>query len=128
MNWTRLINFRDLNIWLAISAVGCGIVLMFAVAAAISGAAASGVDMTIVGQIAPLLGTFLATFVTALITGWIAKENGLTYGILGSAGVVVALVFAIPLSVLTALAVVTAIAGGLNGGLLIERWNRRPRR
>ena len=128
MNWTRLINFRNLNIWLAISAVGCGIVLMFAVATGIAFMMDRGGDVVIVGQVGPLLGTFLATFVTALITGWIAKENGLTYGLLGSAGVVVALVFAIPPSVVTVLAVLTAIAGGLNGGLLIERWNRRPRR
>ena len=128
MDLRRLIRLRDLNIWLALAAVGCGVILMAVVAVGTAALLGRGEAMAGVGQFVLVLGTFLATFLTALISGRIARENGVTYGLVGSAGVVVVVVIAMPLSVVTLLLALTAVAGGFNGGMMIERRNSRRRR
>lgn len=128
MNFRRLIDTRDLNWWLVLAGIGCNFILMVAVAWGAASTLRGGEAMVGASQIILILGTFLATGLTGFLTGWLARGNGATYGLICSAGSLVIVAIALPLDVLALIVAVVALAGGLNGGLLSERWHRRMRR
>lgn len=128
MDFRRLIDPRDLNWWLVLAGIGCSFVLMVAVTWGAASALRRGEAMVEVSQIILMLGAFLATFFTGFLTGWLGRGNGATYGLISSAGSLVVVAIALPLDILALLVAVVALAGGLNGGLLSERWHRRARR
>ena len=128
MGFKRLINTSDMNWWLVFASIGCNLILMAVVAFGAASMLRRGGEMVEVSQIVLLLGTFLAAFLTAMLTGWIARGNGVTYGLIGSVGTVVVVLVALPFGVLTILLIVIAVAGGLNGGLISVRRQRRRRR
>jgi len=127
-NLRNMIDLSNLNVWVAVGALGSGVIAMVAVALGIPALLGPKEDMVGVSQALLLLLTFAATFLTALLTGRIARENGVTYGLLGSVGAVVIILVAMPFGIVTVLLALTAIAGGLNGGMVIERSNRRHHR
>ena len=123
-----MIDLRNLNIWLAVSALGGGVIAMVVVALAIQWML-TGVELSAeLGQFVFLLLTFVAVFLLAMITGRIAKENAVSYGLICSVGAVLVIIFAVPFSVMTVLTALVAVAGGLNGGVITERSNRRHHR
>jgi hypothetical protein len=123
-----MIDLNNLNVWVAVGALGTGAIAMVAVAVGIPPLLGQNEDMVGASQVLLLLLTFFATFLTALLTGRVARENGVTYGLIGSAGAAAVTLVAMPFGVVTVLLVLTAIAGGLNGGMVIERSNRRHHR
>ena len=127
MDLRRLIDTRDLNWWLVASGILCNFLLV----AIVNGIAliALGGDETlnVERQVILILGTFVATLLTGFVTGWMAQVNGTTYGIISTASVLAFLLF-VPFSVLSILVAIVAVMGGINGGLLSERWHNRPRR
>jgi len=128
MSLRRLIDPRDLNWWLVLAGIGCSFVLMVGVTWGAASVLRRGEAMVEVGQVILILGTFLATFLTGFLTGWLGRGNGATYGLICSVGSLVVAAIALPLDILALLVAVVALAGGLNGGLLSERWHRRVRR
>jgi hypothetical protein len=105
-----------------------GVILMVAVALVAGGLLGREEATVGAAQALLLLLTFVAVFLAALLAGWIARENAVTYGVicgLGAAGVTV---LAMPFGIVTLLLSLTALAGGFNGGLMMERANRRRRR
>jgi hypothetical protein len=128
MNLKRLINTSDLNWWLVLGGIGCDLILMVIVTWVGASLLRQGEAMVTASQVVLLLGSFLATFFTALLTGWIGQGNSTTYGLISSAGAVLIVLIAVPFGILTLLLVVTAVAGALNGGLISERRYRRRRR
>ena len=96
------------------------------VKAAADGSADSG---TASARLLPaLLASLLVMgFVTGFVTGWMAQVNGTTYGIISALSVIAFQLF-VPLSILSVLVAIVGILGGINGGLLSERWHNRPRR
>ena len=118
----------DINWWLVFASIGCNLILMAAVAFGAASMLRRSGEIVEASQIVLLLGTFFATFLTAMLTGWIGRGNGVTYGLFGSAGTVVVVLVALPFGVLTILLIVVAVAGGLNGGLVSVRRQRRRRR
>ena len=128
MNLKRLINTSDLNWWLVLASIGCNLILMVIVTWVGAGLLRQGGAMVTASQAVLLLGSFVATFFTAVISGWMGQGNGTTYGLIASAGAVLVVLIAIPFGVLTFLLIVTAVAGGLNGGMMSERRYRRRRR
>ena len=127
MNFRRLIDPRDLNWWLVLAGIGCNFVLMVAVTWGAASVLRRGEAMVEVSQVILILGAFLATFLTGFLTGWLGQGNGATYGLICSAGNLAVVAIAVPPSIFALLVTVVALAGGLNGGLLSERWHRRPR-
>lgn len=123
-----MINWNNLNLWIAVAALGLGVIAMVAVAVGLPAVLGQGEVMIGVGQVLLLLMSFVIVFLAAVLTGRIARENGVTYGLICSAGAVIVIVFAMPLGILTVLLALTTIAGGLNGGMMVERANRRRRR
>jgi hypothetical protein len=123
-----MIDLRNLNVWLAVSAVGCGVIAMVAVALGIPALLGDREPVPGLGQGLLVLFTFTALLLVAMLTGRIAGENAVTYGLICSAGAAVVIVVAMPFGVVTVLLALVAVAGGLNGGMIIERRNRRPRR
>ena len=123
-----MINWNNLNLWIAVAALGLGVIAMVAVAVGLPAVLGQGEVMIGVGQVLLLLMSFVTVFLAAVLTGRIARENGVTYGLICSAGAVIVIVFAMPLGILTVLLALTTIAGGLNGGMMVERANRRRRR
>jgi hypothetical protein len=128
MNLRDLIDLRNLNIWLAVSALGCGVIAMVVVAIGVPALVGGREVIVGIGQFLLLLLTFGAMFLVAMLTGRIARENAVTYGLICSAGAVIVIIAAMPFGIVTLLLVLIAIAGGLNGGMVMERQNRRPRR
>jgi hypothetical protein len=123
-----MIDLSNLNIWLAVAALGCGVIAMVVVALGVPPLLGDREAMVSLGQFLLLLATFIAMFLVAMLTGRIARENSVTYGLISSAGAVLVIVTAMPLGILTVLLIFIAIAGGLNGGMIMERSNRRHRR
>jgi hypothetical protein len=128
MNPRRLIDTRDLNWWLVFAGIGCDLILMATVTWGAASMLRRGEVMVEVSQITLVSGAFLTALLTGFLTGWLAQGNGATYGVISSAGHVVIVAIVLPLNILALLVAVVAVAGGLNGGLLSERWHRRRRR
>lgn len=128
MSFRRLIDLHDLNWWLVLGGIGCDFLLMVAVTWGAASVLRRGEGMAEVSQVILILGTFLVTFATGFLTGWMGRGNGATYGLISSAGSLVVVAIGLPLGILALLVAVVALAGGLNGGLLSERWHRRVRR
>jgi hypothetical protein len=130
MNFKRLMNTKGLSIWLLASAIGLNliyqIVLLLVVNLGIvTSNEAAGVDML---QVLVLLACLVGPFVIAwIITGMAGDGRGPTYGIYGSFGGAMPLLFAFltTRSVLVLLMVIVTLAGGLNGGTFGEYMRHR---
>jgi len=130
MNFRRLLNAKGLNIWLLASAIGLNliyqIVLLVVINLSIGGFTEStGADwLQVVLLLACLIGPFLIGWV---VTGMAGDGRGPTYGIYGSFGAAVPLVFLFLYSraIIILLMVVVTLAGGLNGGTFGEYMRHR---
>jgi hypothetical protein len=130
MDIKRLMNTKGLSMWLLASAIGLNlifqIVLLFVInLGVIATSATAGGDVL---QVLVLLASLIGPFVIAwIITGMAGDGRGPTYGVYGSFGAGVPLVFAFMYTraILLVLMIVVVLAGGLNGGIFGEYMRHR---
>jgi hypothetical protein len=130
MNLKRLMNTKGLSFWLLGSAIGLNliyqlVILLVVNLGIVTSNQAAGVDLLqVLVLLACLVGPFLIAWV---ITGMAGDGRGPTYGVYGSFGGAVPLVFAFltTRSILVLLMVVVTLAGGLNGGTFGEYMRHR---
>jgi len=130
MDFKRLMNTKGLSFWLLASAIGLNLIYQVALLLVInlgvvSSNEATGVDLL---QVFVLLACLVGPFLVAwIITGMASDGRGLTYGVYGSFGAAVPLIFAFltTRSILVLLMVAVVLAGGLNGGIFGEYMRHR---
>ena len=130
MDLKRLMNTKGLGMWLLASAIGLNlifqVVLLFVINLGIDPtAAAAGADML---QVIVLLASLIGPFVIGwIITGMAGDGRGPTYGVYGSFGAAMPLVFAFVYTraIIIVLMIVVVLAGGLNGGIFGEYLRHR---
>ncbi|MGD0003762.1 MAG: hypothetical protein ABSE06_05975 [Anaerolineaceae bacterium] len=130
MDFKRLMNTHGLSFWLLASAIGLNliyqVVLLLVVNLGGGGfTQGNGADLL---QVFVLVACFVGPFVVGwIITGMASDGHGPTYGVYGSFGAAVPLVFAFltTQSILVLLMVVVVLAGGLNGGIFGEYMRHR---
>ena len=130
MDLKRLMNTKGLSFWLLASAIGLNliyqVVLLIVINLGIvSSNEATGVDLL---QVFVLLACLVGPFVIAwIITGMAGDGRGPTYGVYGSFGAAMPLIFAFltTRSILVLLMVVVVLAGGFNGGVFGEYMRHR---
>jgi hypothetical protein len=130
MDFKRLMNTKGLGMWLLASAIGLNliyqIVLLFVInVGVVNSSATAGADML---QVFVLLASLIGPFVIAwIISGMAADGRGPTYGVYGSFGAALPLVFAFlyTRAILILLMIVIVLAGGLNGGIFGEYIRHR---
>lgn len=130
MDFKRLMNTKGLSFWLLASAIGLNliyqVVLLIVINLGISSSnASSGADLL---QVFVLLASLIGPFLIAwIITGMAGDGRGPTYGVYGSFGAAVPLVFALltTQSILVLFMIVIVLAGGLNGGIFGEYMRHR---
>ena len=130
MDFKRLMNTKSLSFWLLASAIGLNliyqVVLLIVINLGIETSnQAAGVDLL---QVFVLLASLIGPFVIAwIITGMAGDGHGPTYGVYGSFGAAVPLLFALltTRSILVLLMIVIVLAGGLNGGIFGEYMRHR---
>ena len=128
MNLRSMFDLGDLNWWVVFGGIGSSVILVAAVAFGAASLLRGGEQNVGISQVVLLVGTFLATFVAALITGRIGQGNYVTYGLVSTIGSVVVVLFAMPIGIFTILMIAIAVAGGLNGGMVNQRRQHRRRR
>jgi hypothetical protein len=130
MDFKRLMNTKGLSLWLLASAIGLNLIfqvtMLIVINLSIGGITqATGADYL---QVVVLLTSLFGPFVIAwIITGMAGDGRGPTYGIYGSFGAVIPLLFLFfyTQAILLVLMVVIALAGGLNGGIFGEYMRHR---
>ena len=130
MDFKRLMNTKGLSLWLLASAIGLNLIfqvtMLIVINLSIGGITqATGADYL---QVVVLLTSLFGPFVIAwIITGMAGDGRGPTYGIYGSFGAVIPLLFLFfyNQAILLVLMVVIALAGGLNGGIFGEYMRHR---
>ena len=130
MNFNRLMNTKGISFWLLASAIGLNLVFQVVLLLVInlnigSTSQATGADLLqVIVLLACLIGPFLIGWI---ITGMAGYGRGPTYGVYGSLGAAVPLLFAFlyTRAIIILLMVVVALAGGLNGGILGEYMRHR---
>ncbi len=130
MDFKRLMNTKGLGMWLLASAIGLNlifqIVLLFVInlGIAATGAAGGGDVLQVLVLLASLIGPFVIGWI---ISGMAGDGRGPTYGVYGSFGAAVPLVFAFfyTRAIIIALMIVVVLAGGLNGGIFGEYMRHR---
>jgi MFS family permease len=127
MNWKELFNLRGINFWWLASGVGLNLSWAVVVLLFIFRVLSAGIDTVENMQLVLMVGFFIGPLVIGWLIGrWADDGRGPTYGLIGSIGSLVLILYAVlpsgPLGLLVAL---VALAGGLNGGLLSQR-RRRP--
>ena len=130
MDFKRLMNTKGLSLWLLASAIGLNLIfqvtMLIVINLSIGGITqATGADYL---QVVVLLISLFGPFVIAwIITGMAGDGRGPTYGIYGSFGAVIPLLFLFfyTQAILLVLMVVIALAGGLNGGIFGEYMRHR---
>jgi hypothetical protein len=129
MDFKRLMNTKGLGMWLLASAIGLNlifqIVLLFVTGGIGAASAATGSDLL---QVFVLLASLLGPFLIAwIITAMAGDGRGPTYGVYGSFGAAMPLVFAFfyTRSIFIVLMIVVVLAGGLNGGIFGEYLRHR---
>lgn len=130
MDFKRLMNTKGLGMWLLASAIGLNLIyqvgLLFVINVGIQATGTtSGGDML---QVIVLLACLFGPFVIAwIISGMAGDGRGPTYGVYGSFGAAIPLLFAFlyTRTILVLLMVVIVLAGGLNGGIFGEYMRHR---
>jgi hypothetical protein len=130
MDFKRLMNTKGLGMWLLASAIGLNLIyqvgLLFVINVGIQATGTtSGGDML---QVIVLLACLFGPFVIAwIISGMAGDGRGPTYGVYGSFGAAIPLLFALlyTRTILVLLMVVIVLAGGLNGGIFGEYMRHR---
>jgi len=123
MDFKKLLNLKGINLLFLAAAVILNLfwtVGASSLVAYLAGAQQLPGDLTQAGIV---LLTFIGPFLIGWITGKMSGDSrGPTYGVYGSAGSVLVLVFtALPSGILGMILIVVALAGGLNGGLMALR-------
>jgi MFS family permease len=118
---------RGINFWWLASGVGLNLSWAVVVLLFIFRVLSAGIDTVENMQLVLMVGFFIGPLVIGWLIGrWADDGRGPTYGLIGSIGSLVLILYAVlpsgPLGLLVAL---VALAGGLNGGLLSQR-RRRP--
>jgi len=127
MGWKSLVNLSGLNYWLIASGIGLNLIftylaILFTFAGLNVGPqAVEGTQLILMALI------FLSNLLTGWLIGWMADDNrGPTYGLLSSlssVGLIVTII--LPAGILGILLAVVALAGGINGGVLSMRRQKR---
>jgi hypothetical protein len=126
MNWKALFNLRGINFWWLASSIGLNLSWAVVVLLFVFRVLSAGIDTVENMQLVMMVGFFLGPLVIGWLIGrWADDGQGPTYGLIGSFGSLVLVLYAVlPSGPLGLLVAVVALAGGLNGGLLSQR--RRP--
>ena len=127
MGWKSLVNLSGLNYWLIASGIGLNLIFTYlAILLTFAGLnvgpqAVEGTQLILMALI------FLSNLLTGWLIGWMADDNrGPTYGLLSSlssVGLIVTII--LPAGILGILLAVVALAGGINGGVLSMRRQKR---
>jgi len=124
MNWREVFDLRGLNYWLICSVLGWNLLLDFGLlilSFQVLGVQKIGVQLI---QIALIAGAFLGSAFGGYVAGRMAGDGrGPAYGVYGSlSGVLLLLYVLVPSGGLLGFIVaLSAILGGLNGGLFSSR-------
>ena len=123
MNWRFLFNLKGLNFWLLASGIGLNLIWTFLILMFTVGALDNDQNARPGGQVWMMIGIFIGAFLIGWLISKMAADNrGPTYGLIGSLGSVLLLIFVLlPAGELGLLAAGAALAGGLNGGLFSQR-------
>lgn len=123
MDFNKLLDLKGINFLFLAAAMFLNLFWSFGAAslvAYLAGAQQAPVDLIQAGIV---LLTFLGPFLIGWMIGRMSNDGrGPTYGVYGSVGSVLILVFtALPSGILGMILIVVALAGGLNGGLMALR-------
>ena len=129
MDFKRLMNTKGISFWLLASAIGLNLIFQVVLLFVTSGIETSNVSSAAdYLQVFVLLASLIGPFVIAwIIAGMAGDGRGPTYGVYGSFGAAVPLVFAFlsARAILILLMIVMVLAGGLNGGIFAEYMRHR---
>ena len=127
MNWRAIFNLRGLNYWLIFSALGWNLLIdvgLLILSFQVLQLQQSGIQLL---QILLIIGVFIVAALGGYVAGRIAGDGrGPAYGVYGSLGAMLLMLYVMVPSggMLGFIVALSAVLGGLNGGLFSSRVSR----